>query len=332
MSARAVSLDGASRRQWEIGLDVGGTKIAGGLVDSSSGTVLERRQVPTRAERGGEAILRDVVALAEELTAEAVARDEWVRRIGIGVAELVDSSGRIQSAQTIDWTDLSPGDALAHLAPVVIESDVRAAALAEAHLGAGRPYPIFAYITVGTGISSCLVLDGRPYAGSRGSALVLASAPLSSTCRECGTRQDDILEQIASGPALVARYNARTHQGVRIGRDVVDAAAQGDADAEDVLRTAGDALGNSVGWLVNVLDPDAVVVGGGLGLAGGLYWQAFLASTRAHVWSEATRDLPIITASLGTDSGIIGAAMAASGVSSVTDDPPLRGHVTSQEG
>jgi len=332
MSTGQVSLDGAAERQWEIGLDVGGTKIAGGLVDSSTGAVFGRRQVPTRAERGGQAILRDVVALAGQLTAEAATRGERVRRIGLGIAELVDPSGRIQSSQTIDWTGVSPGDALADLAPVVVESDVRAAALAEARLGAGRPYSIFAYITVGTGISSCLVLGGRPYAGSRGNALVLASAPLSSTCRRCGAHQDDILEDIASGPALVARYNARTRRAVRDGREVVDAAARGDADAEDVVRTAGDALGNSVGWLVNVLDPDAVVVGGGLGLAGGLFWQSFLRSTRAHVWSEATRNLPIVTAALGADSGLIGAAMAASDALRTTEDRRWTGCVSSQKG
>jgi glucokinase len=153
--------------------------------------------------------------------------------------------------------------------------------------------------------------------GSRGNALVLASAPLSFTCRWCGARQDEILENIASGPALVARYQARTLRRVADGYEVMAAVDQGDKLAEEVVRTAGDALGNSVGWLINVLDPDAVVVGGGLGLSGGVFWQSFVASTRAHVWSEATRGLPIITAALAVDSGIIGAALAAGEATSV---------------
>jgi glucokinase len=294
--------------RWSIGIDVGGTKIAGGLVNLSAGTVRSRRQIPTRPDRGGMAVLQDVVALAEELSAEAVAYDAKVRAIGLGIAELVDKRGDIQSAHVIDWIGLPVREAFSHLVPVSIESDVRAAALAEAHFGAGQPYSVFAYISVGTGISSCLVQDRQPFAGSRGNALVLASAPLTSVCDHCGTVQDQILEDVASGPALVARYNARGNRVIHSGQDIMAAMAQGDEIARDVVRSAAAALGNSVGWLVNVLDPDAVVVGGGLGLAGGLYWEQFVASTRGHIWSEATRTLPIIQAGLGTESGLIGAA------------------------
>lgn len=296
--------------QWDIGLDVGGTKIAGGLVDPTSGSLTARQQIPTQAQRGGDAVLRDVVALAERLASAANDRGGSIRRIGIGIAELVGPTGKIQSAHSINWTDLSPETAFAHIAPVVIEADVRAAALGEARHGAGQPYSIFAYITIGTGISSCLVQNGRPFAGSRGNALVVASAPISSTCEQCGAMQEQILEDIASGPALVARYNARAHRGVTGGPEVLAAAAQGDEDAREVVDTAAAALGNSVGWLVNVLDPDAVIVGGGLGLAGGLFWERFVETTRAHIWSEVTRELPIIQAGLGPDSGIIGAAAA----------------------
>ena len=100
------------------------------------------------------------------------------------------------------------------------------------------------------------------------------------------------------------------------------AAAQGDEAARTVVQAAGAALGVGVGFLVDVLDPEAVVVGGGLGLAGGLYWTAFERSARAHIWADTLRDLPILPASLGADAGLIGAA--ATGV--------RRGHVTSTHG
>lgn len=80
--------------------------------------------------------------------------------------------------------------------------------------------------------------------------------------------------------------------------------------ALEVVRSAGHALGVSVAFLVNTLDPEAVIVGGGLGLAGGLYWSSFVDSTRDHVWAETTRSLPILTANLGPDAGFIGAAAA----------------------
>jgi glucokinase len=152
------------------------------------------------------------------------------------------------------------------------------------------------------------VQDGRPYAGARGNALVFATAPFSVTCTACGAALHPVLEDIASGPALAARYNLVRPGLAGTGQDVLAAAAQGDAAAIEVVRTAGAALGNSTGFLVNVLDPQVIIVGGGLGLAGGLYWTAFVEATRAHIWAEAARDLAIIPAALGADAGLIGAA------------------------
>jgi glucokinase len=92
------------------------------------------------------------------------------------------------------------------------------------------------------------------------------------------------------------------------GEELLAVVETGDALAIDVVKTAGQALGVSVGWLVNVLDPESVIVGGGLGLAGGLYWSSFVAATREHIWSDTNRELPILPAALGVDAGLIGAA------------------------
>jgi glucokinase len=140
---------------------------------------------------------------------------------------------------------------------------------------------------------------------------VMASSPLSTTCTNCGAELHPVLEEIASGPAIVARYNALRPAAIEHGPDALAAAQAGDATARQVVETAGAALGNSVAFLANVLDPEAIVVGGGLGLAGGLYWDAFIDATRAHIWSETTRELPILPAALGGDAGIVGSAVAA---------------------
>jgi glucokinase len=233
--------------------------------------------------------------------------------IGVGVAELVDLAGNITSAHTIAWRGLPVQAALSALAPAFVESDARAPALAEAMFGAGRSFKIFTYITVGTGISYCLVQDGRPYTGARGNALILSNTPFTNICSECGTILKPILEDIASGPALVTRYNQARRpdsgfQPATCGKEVVAAVEAGDPTAIAVVTTAGEALGVTVGWLVNALDPEAVIVGGGLGSAGGLYWDSFIASTRCHIWSDTNRGLPILPASLGPDAGFIGAA------------------------
>jgi len=293
-----------------IGLDVGGTKIAGGLV-TPDGATLTRRIIPTRPERGGEAVLEDALALAACLRDEASAAGRNVAAIGIGVAELVDLHGNVASAQTIPWRGVAVQERFARFAPAFVEADARAAAFCEARFGAGRNHRIFLYLTIGTGIGSSLVLDGVPYTGARGSSGTIASSPLTTICPECGAESRPVLEQIASGPALVTHYNQLTAKRVEKAEDVFAAATVGDRDAAHVLRTAGDALGATVGSMVNMLDPEAVVVGGGLGMAGGLYWESFVASTRRHIWSDTHRDLPIVMAAHGSDSGFVGAAALA---------------------
>src|SRR5262249_31302865 len=135
---------------WAIGLDVGGTKIAGGLVKFPAAEVVRRQIIPTRAERGPEPVLNDVATLALDLPANVPYRERSAG-IGIGVPELVDPQGHITSAQTIDWRRIPLTERLADIGPVRVDADVRAAALAEARFGAGRPYSLFAYVSVGTG-------------------------------------------------------------------------------------------------------------------------------------------------------------------------------------
>lgn len=293
---------------YAIGLDVGGTKIAGGIVAQSGGQVILRRVVPTEANRGGEAVLETCINQAKLLLAEAKARALPIAGIGLGLPELVDLASNVTDAYNFDWRGLDIPQAFAHIAPAVVESDVRAHAWAEATFGAGQDYRLFAYVTVGTGISYCLMQDGRPYAGARGNAISLASAPLTATCPACGVTSHPVLEEFASGPALIERYNQASGQSVTRGQDVFAAVEAGDSIAIQVVTSAAESLGVSVGFLINVLDPEAVIVGGGLGLAGGLYWETFMTATRDHIYAANARDLPIMPAALGNDAGLIGAA------------------------
>ena len=286
-----------------IGIDVGGTKIAVGLVWLKDGAVSHRRVITTNAGRGGEAVLWDVLGLARATMAQAAAEGIAPVGIGLAVCELVDLAGQVSSDYTIAWKEVSVQTVLGELAPSVVQADVRAQAQAEAKFGAGRAFDPFVFVNVGTGISSCLVQAGVPFAGARGNALVLATAPLSVPTPD-GTWVSHELEPYASGLGVAQRL------GVARAEQVIEAAARNDARAIEILASAGKALGNSVAFLANVLDPQAIVVGGGLGSQDGLYWDRFVASARAHIWSEATRAMPIVHAALGSDAGLIGAALA----------------------
>jgi glucokinase len=244
------------------------------------------------------------------LNAFARAEGIDIAGIGAGVAELVDCDGNVTSSCTIRWRDVPVQDKLSEIAPAQVESDVRAAAVGEALFGAGRGVGLFAYVTVGTGISSCLMQDGQPFKGARGNAITLSSSPLSTVCIHCGEKLRPVLEEFASGPAIARRFaqsKGRNSESTETCEEVFRAAINGDQDASKILVSAGDALGVSVAFLVNVTDPELVVVGGGLGVAGGLYWDAFERSCREHIFADNSRGLPLVPAKLGVDAGLVGA-------------------------
>lgn len=291
-----------------IGVDVGGTKIAAGVVTFPDAQVHFRRQIPTQSQRGGEAVLGDVERLVAELKASAQAVGLQPAAIGIGLCEIVRNDGSIASANAVDWGNLAAQQRLGRVLPTTIEADVRAAGCAEAMFGAGRNARVLLYITIGTGIASCLVIDGEPFSGARGAAGTLASGPLPGlTTKNAG--QLPGLEAFASGPALVMRFNLLGGAALS-GREVLEAANSGDARARSVVDSAGASMGAVVGSMVNVLDPDLVVLGGGLGLAEGAYRDALDAAMRRHIWWPGHRDLSLVPAALGADAGIIGAAVA----------------------
>jgi glucokinase len=296
-----------------IGIDVGGTKCAGGVLTLPEGRVLARRVQPTLPERGGEAVLVDVIELCRTLQAEARAQGYAPAAIGIDVAEMVDLDGQVVSEATIGWKDVDVAAQVEHETKLAtrIDADVRAAARAEAVLGAGRGLSTFLYVTVGTGISCSLVLDAIPYAGARGLTGTFASGRHLMADDRGHLVWGAPLEEFASGPALARRMAAMRPGFTGTAVEVLALANSGDALAEFIVDTGSRALGAAIAQLVNVLDPEVVVIGGGLGLAAGLYREGVAAGVRDFVWSEGHRDVPLVSAELGADAGWIGAAVGA---------------------
>ena len=287
-----------------IGIDVGGTKMAGGIVDLDSGAVLGRRQIATAPERGGAAVLADAVTLARGLRDDARRLGLPVAALGVGVAELVDRQGRVFSGHRIRWSGLDPGAAFGAVLPTVISADVRAAALAEARLGAGRGAAVFYYVTVGTGIAGVLVLDGVPHDGVRGAALVIANSMQSDRCPSCGAEHRRMVEDVASGPALALACGAASAE------EVLAAAQAGDPRALAAINRATAELGGVLALLADGLDPGLMVIGGGLGCAPGPYFDTLAAHVRAGLWDGVPHPLRITQARMGPDAGLIGAALA----------------------
>ena len=288
-----------------IGIDVGGTKIAGAIVNLNAGTIAARRQIATDYHRGGAAILEDVAALADDLLAQAARLGMTPRALGVAVAELVDPQGQIFSDHLIKWKGVDVQALLSKLAPTTVESDVRAAALAEARHGAGARFRDFFYVSIGTGISGVLVQAGVPYAGSRGGALVIANGSTRHHCLNCGHVSTGIVEDIASGPGIAKAFGPG-----ETGQTVLAAADAGDDKAIRLIDHATEELGRVISLLVNSLDPAAMILGGGLGSAPGRYFESLGRSIRAGLWASDQRLLPILQADLGVNAGIIGAALS----------------------
>jgi glucokinase len=259
-----------------VGIDVGGSKILAATVDVTQGDILREVRTETPVSAGGAAVLEACAELARELAPGGA------NAVGIGLCEFVDLSGMPTSAVTVDWRGLDVAGAFGGSAGVCVESDVRAAALAEARFGEAARLGSFLYLTVGSGVSYCLVLDGHAYTGARGNAIVVGAPPV---------------EQSSGGLALAERA------GVERAELVLN-----DPAHALLVDEAANELGLALAALVNALDPEAVVIGGGLGLVD-RYRDRVAASARAAIEHEATRGLPIIPATLGPRSGVIGAAL-----------------------
>lgn len=298
-----------------LGIDIGGTKIAGGLVDAAEGRVLLAERVPTRAEEGGAAVLARALALARALREGAAARGLAAPvAVGVGAGGQIDpETGLVVSATDVlpGWagTPLRAAFAEALALPVAVDNDVNALAVGEGRFGAGKGYGNLVFLALGTGVGGAILVGGRLHHGAHGAGgevghLVLVPDGLPCTCGGRGC-----LEQYASGPAL-----RRTFRALGGGDEDADLAEQArrdpDGPAARAIAGLGEWLGLGLASLVNVLDPDRVIVGGGLAALGDL-----LLDPARRVLEEralpALRRCPILPAALGSDASIIGAASLA---------------------
>ncbi|HEX9775052.1 MAG TPA: ROK family protein [Actinomycetota bacterium] len=303
-----------------IGVDVGGTKIAAGVVDAT-GNVILRRQIQTEAadER---AVVAGIVKVCRELQASA----PGALALGVGAAGLVDHErGVVINAPNISWRNVHLRAMLQDRLNlrVAVDNDANVAALGEALYGAGRGAGDQVMVTVGTGVGGGLVIGGRIYRGARGLGAEIGHMVIAADGPACACGNRGCLEVMASGNAIgrLARERAGSPDAAALveragsveavtGEAVTEAASAGDPFAAGVVAEAGGWLGLGVANLVNVLDPDVVIVGGGAAAGcGELLLGPARDSMAAHLLGRPDRaPPPMIPASLGRDAGLVGAA------------------------
>ena len=303
-----------------VGIDIGGTKIAGGVVDER-GTILAtaRRESPATDT---DAIERNV----EDLVAELRAGHEVVA-VGVGAAGFVDSKrSTVMFAPNLAWRDEPLRSDLEKRIdlPVVIENDANAAAWGEFTFGAGEDVEDTLLVTVGTGVGGGIVLNGQLHRGAFGVAAEIGHMRVVPDGRICGCGNRGCWEQYASGTALVRETRELAREGSLIARSLVDraggvdridgpliteAARAGDYFAQEQLASLGKWLGEGIASLTAVLDPAVVVIGGGVSEAGDLLLDPVRAHFKANLTGRHYRpELEVRAALLGNKAGMIGAA------------------------
>jgi glucokinase len=310
-----------------VGIDIGGTKIAGGVIgqDGFTGDV---RSIPTDAADGGAAVLARAVNLVRTILAEASGRRPT--SIGIATGGWIDpttGSVRVATALIPGWAgvDLVRAFERELRLPSVALNDVHAMGLAEARLGAGRTARVCLSVAVGTGIGGAITTDGRLAEGAHGLAGAIGHIPATTRGSRCSCHRRGCIEAAASGPAIArafARCRGRREgsQPGRAGRnsvglpDVVDGLTSPDEAtrrcALHVSGRAGALLGRVLGGVANTVDPDVIVIGGGAAAALG---EPFLVALREAIdetvlWPGG---VDVVPAALGPLAAVVGAGLAA---------------------
>ena len=304
-----------------VGIDVGGTKVAGGVVDADGviGSRI-RRDTPSRDPRGVEATVLEV---ARELAGEP-----GVASVGIGAPGFVDETGSVvRFAANLGWREVPLRARLEEATglPTTVDNDGNTAAWGEVRFGAGRGESEVVFVGVGTGIGGGLVLGGELVRGSFGMAAEFGHVRVVPDGRPCGCGRRGCWEQYASGSALLreARERARAlpeaaqgllarGDGTPEGLDgplITDAAHDGEPLALACFAEIGRWLGAGIADLVAVLDPAVVVVGGGVSEAGELLMESARRTFATALVAVDHRPMPELRlAALGNDAGLVGAA------------------------
>lgn len=293
--------------QVAIGVDIGGTKIAVGLV-GQDGAIRFSQIVPTPVQDGAGAIIQSVIRLSRDMLAEARMKGFAVMGVGVGTAGQVDAQAgviRYANENLPGWTGTPVAQLLSDALslPVAVDNDVKTMALGEGRYGAGAGFDEIFYITVGTGIGGAIVHGGKIWRGATGSA-----GEVGYIVSGWDGKRPLIIEQQVGGPALAARYCqiAGAAGGLTLA-DVAQRALKGDELARQIIREGAQTLGQVFQPIINLLDPQIFIIGGGVSTIGDLWWLPFAAALR-DTPLPTPANVRLAAAQLGTQAVMVGAA------------------------
>ncbi len=297
-------------------LDIGGTKIAAGLVDPG-GALVRTAIRPTPVGAGADEVWAAVAAIIADLVPAANALNGPVAAVGIASAGPIDvHGGRVSPVNIRSWRDFPLRDRVAAAVPGVpvrLAGDGVCMALGEHWLGAGREARFLLGMVVSTGVGGGLVLDGVPYTGRTGNAGHVGHVVVEQDGRPCACGGRGCVETVASGPSLVrwARANGWSAPPAAGARELAAAAVAGDPVAARAFRRGATALAAMIASVGAVCDLDLVVIGGGVARSGSLLFDPVRAALPDYAGLDFLAGLRVVPAELGGEAGLIGAARLA---------------------
>jgi glucokinase len=312
-----------------LGVDIGGTKVAAGLVDAS-GKIICKARAPMNADGTAEEGLASVLTAMRDVMKQGQSAQPGFKLGGVGICSpgpLDPRTGVVINPPNLPcWRDfpLAARVSTEFGVPALVENDANAAGLAESIWGSGSGYQTVFYATLGTGIGTGLVMDGRIYNGRTGSATEGGHVTIDWRGPKCGCGKHGCIEVLASGPAIAQRARAKVAADAKRGAPLLKAALgklekiqaehvaiqwrAGDPLAKEILTETIDYLVVWLGNIIDLLEPDVIVIGGGIGQLASEWFDYIHAKLPAWIIIKRGIEIPIVLARYVADSGIAGAA------------------------
>ncbi|HYF04290.1 MAG TPA: ROK family protein [Patescibacteria group bacterium] len=302
-----------------IGIDLGGTSIKFGVL-SPEGELISRSSIPTQADSGREHIMKNLENAIEKLLKEF----PDTKSIGLGVPGVVDSEGVVYNPPNLPGWGVFPIQNILSKKfglPVAVDNDANAAAVAEALLGAGKEVPYFLFITLGTGVGGCIIMDGTIWRGERGGAGEIGHIIIDSNAKSIpgkGSFRTGVLEEYVGRTQIIdcaKRYAAEYPDSLLHNfkdldiPDIADSIEKGDQAAIECFKESGRLLGLGLATAMAILDMRKVIVGGGISRTHPLLLETTRKTLQERAIPTVSKESEIIIAHYTNDAGMIGAAL-----------------------
>ncbi len=311
-------------KKYSIGIDLGGTKILIALVDKNSGEVLEHVKKKTKKDKGPKNIIRKMLEGIEELIEISGKSFDEISSIGVGAAGQIDrENGVIIAAANLDCYDLNLKEILTEKfnIPVYVGNDVEIATIGEQKFGAGKNCNDFVCVFVGTGVGSAIVKDGKIITGATGTAGEIGHIIVDLNGRQCSCGAHGCLEAYASRSAIERRIEGALKKGrkscildyLETGKSITSSMIQKSIEREDELviqcvTEASEYLSGGIASIINFINPELIILGGGLIEAVDYFYQKTIKKAKAKSLPVPAEKIQFKKAMLGDYSGVIGAA------------------------